>query len=206
MKSNACFKREKKYLLTMANIACERHNCLEQFYYLQCPEKRCQAGGSKVHTLGKKSERLCLHKYLVLKSGLYVQSSDDSVSAAHEIDRNATVEEVVKRIRNHLPTATSDSQKFLANNKKFIEDLCKKKDINAELAKFLDEQCQVCNEKLSPWGHKTKESYLLTMGELKKVKSDVRFCKKCKTLSYYNLYEKGLVPLHNKVKFRFQLK
>ena len=93
--------------------------------------KACQAGGTRVHSLTKKSDPLCLHTYLIFKAGLESGKPKSPVAALHEIDRNATVLEVTRLIKEHFPTATSDCRQFLKKNKKFIESLCKVK--NSEL-------------------------------------------------------------------------
>lgn len=167
---------------------------------MQCPEKRCQAGGTRVHSLTKKSERLCLHTYLIFKAGLEIENQSTPVISPHEIDRKATVEEVTKLIKENFPTATSDPRMFLEKNKQFIEGLCKVKNINSELIKYVDKQCPQCKCELVKWPHKTKDSYLVSLAEVKKIKIEAQFCTKCKTLSYYNLYGVGCVPVNNKVR------
>jgi hypothetical protein len=158
-----------------------------------------------VHSLTKKSERLCLHNYLILKAGLAKESNTDSVNTTHEVDRQSTVENVIKCITNNFPTATSDSTAFLKKNKMFVDDLCKLKDISSKLNKYLDKQCPICTRQLVTWPHKTKDSYLITLGEVKKIKIGAQFCTTCKLLSYYNLYGVGFVPVHNKVRI-FQIR
>ena len=103
----------------------------------------------------------------------------------------------------NLPSATSDNKDFLKVNKNFIDQLCKKKDISAEIAKHSQKQCPTCKGPLMKWIHKTKESFLVSLGDIKLVTINVQQCKKCKVLLYPDLYYFGLIPLHNKEGFRF---
>ena len=131
------------------------------YFIFQCPEKKCQAGGSRVHTLTLKSNRLCLHTYLTLKAGLSGENRKKSAKVNHEFNRNSTVELVTDFVMEHLPTATEDGTNFLKVNKKFIEQLCKKTDISAELSKYVAKKCPTCNGNVVLWTHKTKnESHL----------------------------------------------
>ena len=149
----------------------------------------------------KKDERLCIHTYLILKAGL-TPEPDVPVIVSYEVDRKLTIERVTKCITDNLPTATSDSRNFLEMNKQFVEDLCKQKDIGLELKKYLEILCPVCASELVKWPHKTKDSYLISLGEIKKFKIEAQFCTNCKLLSYYNLYGKGLVPINNKARIK----
>ena len=99
----------------------------------QCPEKKCNAGGSRVHSLTLKSNRLCLHAYLIIKAGLTQKNPKELVEPRREFDRGCTIDLVLDLIMEHLPTATEDKSDFLHANKNFIDQLCKKADINAEL-------------------------------------------------------------------------
>ena len=162
--------------------------------------KACQAGGTRVHSLTKKSDRLCLHTYLIFKAGLESGKPKSPVAAPHEIDRNATVLEVTRLIKEHFPTATSDCRQFLKKNKKFIENLCKVKNMNIELLKYSYNKCPTCNNELEKWKHKTKVSFLISLAEVKKVQVEAKICTSCKMMLYYNLYAVGCVPVHNKVR------
>ena len=103
----------------------------------------------------------------------------------------------------HLPKATEDLVNFLKVNKEFVDKLCNTKDINLELSKHSFKHCPNCSENLSQWLHKTKESYLVALGEMKKVDISVQYCQKCNILLYPNLFEVGLIALHNKENIRF---
>ena len=162
--------------------------------------KACQAGGTRVHSLTKKSHSLCLHTYLIFKAGLESRAAKSTADAPHEIDRQATVLEVTRLIKEHFPTASSDCRQFLKNNKKFIEKLCKVKNMNIELLKYSEEKCPTCNSDLEKWKHKTKVSYLISLAEVKKIQVEAKFCSNCKIMLYYNLYAVGCVPVHNKVR------
>ena len=170
----------------------------------QCPEKKCQAGGSRVHSLTQKSHHFCLHTYLILKAGLPLgKIKKEAKTVNYEMDRKMTVELVIDLVMEHLPTATADHNTFLKVNKNFLDQLYKKKDISAELAKHSNKQCPKCSGVLVNWTHMTKDSFLVALGDIKRVQIRVKQCKKCNVLLYPELYNVGVIPLHNKERFRF---
>lgn len=123
--------------------------------------------------------------------------------SSHEFDRIKSVDFVCERVIEHLPKATEDSITYLKVNKEFVSQLSKKKDISAELSKYSFQQCPKCSEQLSKWTHKTKASYLISIGEIKSVIIPVQYCPKCNILLYPNLFDVGVIPLHNKEWIRF---
>ena len=167
--------------------------------------KACHANKSKVHSLTRKSEPLCIHNYLIVKAGLRSEEPTKSDDPVHEVDRRATVCEVMKLIKQNFPTATENPTEFLKVNKEFIERLCKASDINSELLKYRKDQCPICQQKTEKWHHKTKESYLISLGEVKKIQIETQYCKMCKLLIYYDLYSFGCFPVHNKVRDGFHV-
>ena len=170
----------------------------------QCPERKCLAGGSRVRNLVDKSQKICIHTSLVLKSGQSSEKgkkSDKKVN--YEFDRAQTVDAVTELILEHIPSATSDPRTFLKLNKDFVAKLCNKNDLSGELFKHCKSDCPRCSDKLSRYTHKTKESFLLSLGDIKKVTIPVKHCDKCNILVYPYLYQFGLIPLHNKECVRF---
>ena len=135
---------------------------------------------------------MCIHTLLATKSGLSSESVKKSSSVNHEFDRTKTVALVTESILENLPTATTDPKNFLKVNKEFVTELCRKKDPSAELLKYCSSTCPRCSEKLTKWAHKTKESFLVSIGELKKVIIPVKKCGNCNILVYPNLYFVGL--------------
>ena len=152
-----------------------------------------------MHSLTRKSEPLCMHAYLILKAGLESEKSEVTKVQIHEVDRKATVSEVIKLVQQHFPTATEDNSEFLKKNKNFVDNLCKVKDINTELLKYSIKQCPFCDKSLENWHHKTKESYLISLAEVKQINVQPGYCKNCELIVYYNLYSFGCIPIHNKV-------
>ena len=152
-----------------------------------------------MRSLTNKSERLCVHNYLMTKAGLDKPKDLNPSTPNQEVNRYATVDDVIKNVKAHFPTASFDQSTFLQKNKQFVSELDKVKNLATELSKYLVEKCPNCDKQLVKWAHKTKESYLLTLCEIKKVKLEARFCPSCKLLVYYNLYEVGFVPVNNKV-------
>ena len=166
--------------------------------YFQCPRRACKASGNRVKSLTKKAEPLCVHNYLIFKAEL---DSDRPTpkTLLHEVDRKLTVLEVIRMIKNNFPSASEDPCKLLKVNKEFINSLCGVKNINSELLKHCEKLCPLCGSDLVKWPHKTKDSYLVSLAEVKKIQVEAQFCDECKLLVYYNLYAVGCIPLHNKV-------
>ena len=135
-----------------------------------------------------------------MKAGLVSDKPADTVAQPHEVDRRATVQEVIKLVKQHFPTATENQSDFLKVNKNFIDNLCRVEDVNSELLKHSIKQCPLClNSALEKWHHKTKVSYLISLAEVKRIRVEPRFCKSCKLILYYDLYSFGCFPIHNKV-------
>ena len=134
-----------------------------------------------------------------MKGGLAKEKDPIPAIQSHEVDRNATVDHVIKRIKSEFPTATADQTKFLQRNKQFVTTLHKMRNNSKDLDKFFDKTCPICEEKLVRWPHKTKDSYVISLCEIMKIKYEARFCTRCKFLSYFDLYRVGLVPVRNKV-------
>ena len=109
----------------------------------------------------------------------------------------------MKNITQKIPCATADVASYLQKNKKFVDSLVQKTNINSELEKYCAKQCPECQETVVAWPHKTKDSFLLTIGEIKKVNITVKMCPNCKILIYADLFDVGLIPVHNKENFSF---
>ena len=152
---------------------------------------------------------MCLHTYLILKAGLPIDNIEKSTDANHDIDRKLTIELATDLIIKYFPTATLESEQsnLLIVNKKFIENLTNKNDISEELNKHTLQQCPKCSgSDLVKWAHKTKNSFLITLCELKPIKIIVMHCKSCNILLYNDLYNFGMIPVHNKEGIRCQIK
>ena len=140
---------------------------------------------------------------MILKAGLTEETSEEKDNARHEMDRDGTVDLVIDLVLEHFPTATEDDTNFLIHNKKYIESLLGKSNIEAELAKNIPQVCPRCNGAVVKWKHKTKNSFLVSLGEIQNVVIPVNQCRKCFILLYPQLYNVGLIPLHNKEVIRF---
>ena len=116
----------------------------------------------------------------------------------YEVDRVETINYLVKKVIGTFPSATGDLASFLKANKKFIDRLLKMSNISSELEKHCEKMCPKCKDPVLTWSHKTKDSFLVTSGELKKINVTVKTCSKCKILIYADLLSFGLVPVHNK--------
>ena len=148
---------------------------------------------------------MCLHVYCGIKAGL-ISISDDSESsnnAPREIDRKKTIDQVINKIIEHFPTFTEDQTDFLCRNKKFVEELIKSRDTDSVLKEHVPNVCTICSLSLVEWKHKTKNSLMISLGEIKKVKITVNVCTHCKVLYYPDLYHVGIVPIHHKFLLSF---
>ena len=165
----------------------------------QCPLPECKGKGAKVHSLTQKMEPLCLHNYLLHKAGLLPENKT-SEESPREVNRIATINQVVKHIKEKLPSATSPMKSnFVRESNQFIDSLLNKKDIDKELKKYIRNRCERCDNELVSWTHKTKDSYLISFGRVKQIRMNIMICRKCNVLSYGELLSKGLIPIHNKV-------
>ena len=108
-------------------------------------------------------------------------------NAKFEIDRCKTVEFVIQNVNEHFPSATGDIQNFLAKNKDFIDKLYSHENITEELTQYARTTCYFCDEQTKNWHHKAKDSYIVSLGEIKKVTMNVQFCANCTKLSCINL-------------------
>ena len=70
------------------------------------------------------------------------------------------------------------------------------------LQPYLPLNCGECENILTVWPHKTKDSYLITMCEIMKINIEAGYCRKCNVVMYYDTFGFGLVPIHNKVSFK----
>ena len=146
----------------------------------------------------------CFHNYLIMKAGLDKEKSEKvNREVKREVNRDGTIDMFLDSVMEHVPTATEDNENFLSLNKAFVERLLSKANISAELVKYSPKICPKCSENLVKWWHKTKNSFLVTLGEIKCVTIPVRYCKKCGILIYPQLYNVGLIPLHHKERIRF---
>ena len=138
--------------------------------------------------------------YFAIKAGL-ISVTDDCEklsNTSREIDRSATIDHVMDKIIKHFPTATENQLEFLYNNKELVKDLVNSSDTCRDLKKYLPTICSNCKESLVEWKHKTKNSYIISIGEMIIVKLPVNLCSWCKVLYYPDLYHVGIVPVHHK--------
>ena len=64
-------------------------------------------------------------------------------------------------------------------------------------------KCDTCSCELEVWKRKLPRSYLITLGTIKKIKIQVKLCPSCRVAFYPDLYDKGLISLHNKLMVSF---
>ena len=85
-----------------------------------------------------------------------------------------------------------------------MNELLKKSDISGEIAKYDLEACTHCpNQILGYWPFTAKNSYILGLGGIRETKINVKQCPTCKRGFYPQLFNYGLVPVHNKFLLRY---
>ena len=89
---------------------------------LDCKLKDCKSVKT-AHTLAKKTNKICLHNLLVLKSGL-MQEKPDASEVKTQIDHFKTVTILLQKIENNFPSMNDKALKdFLPKNKVFVDKL-----------------------------------------------------------------------------------
>ena len=180
------------------------HNCPVSYIHIrnmECPLPSCKARKSKLHTLGKKEPALCLHSVLAHKitqmTGNYQKSPERP--KIPKIDRDLTIDFIMKKISIHFPTLSANKQKFLQSNRKFVETLSSGQIIDTEMKNQSLHKCPVCPlSLLTEWPFEAKKAYFISLGKLKEIKIPVKMCLQCRSLFYPQMYDKGLFSIHNK--------
>ena len=163
----------------------------------------CKEKKSKLHTLLKKEAPLCLHSVL----GYCASKSDSSApqiekKSVPKLERDLTVKFVLSKIKEHFPSM-SDSDiipKFLVKNRKFVTSLMQVENLSEEINKHLPKVCHACpDSELLDWPFPSRKAYLLSNGFFQEIKIGVKTCSKCRTALYPDLFNYGLLPVHNKL-------
>ena len=236
-----------------------------KFVHIQnfkCTLSKCQETKSKVRTLSKKDDPLCLHALLARCSSNVLQEDknleiekDDEDTEEHELktkgqlvrlennkivsngisfkmtsnhllfnffldfmipptissfklynrkaDRLRTIQNVLKRIRKEIPTLSQSNDDFLVKNKKFNDSLIDCENISELFNSEVPNQCDYClNVNLKVWPYAAKKTYYVSFGLLKTIDLKVKICTSCSVIYYPNLYDYGIVPMHNRFLIR----
>ena len=118
----------------------------------------------------------------------------------HLIDHALTIKDVMKRIRDGFPSSMKECQEsdYLSRSRNFVTSLVEIPSHLEQVLKSVPSQCDFCDLPLLDWIHKRAKSYFLSLGPLKEIRIFVKFCSKCKRAYYPDLYQHGLLFLHNK--------
>ena len=163
-----------------------------------CPLSKCKQIKSKLHTLTKKEQPLCIHTILVL-SAVQVegsskgneQSSTKKVSIP-KLDRDITTKIVMNQISEHFPSLTKmESTGFVKKSRRYIEKLFASKSvINETILKLTPTWCTSCpGSQLEDWPFKPKQSFLFSLGHLIKIEIPLKFCRSCRAVFYPGIVE-----------------
>ena len=160
---------------------------------MKCPLKKC--GKSPGYHFLVKREMMCLH-LLICK--LVAQKSDTkhsakSISVSPLFSKVKTAEFVVKKVRDHIPSALDEEkeQQFLQESFAFQTELLEVRDISD----FVVEICELCEGFTEKRQKKTDNNLIVTPGFVVQVGIQTTLCKHCDMLFYPNLYHKGFVPI-----------
>ena len=123
-----------------------------------------------MHYLIVKQEKLCIHNYLCLKAEAYAKHEGEVENyTKFEVDRFKTIDYVVEKIDNHFPTATGNTREFLIKNKCFVDNFYSGENIAEKIAQYERKTCHYCSEETKNWHLKAKDTYIISLGECKKV-------------------------------------
>ena len=168
-----------------------------------CPLSKCRQGKSKLHTLAKKEQPLCVHNILV-HSTVQVQGSSKSSTkkvAVPKLDRDITTKIVMNQISEHFPSLTKmESTGFVKKSRRYIEKLFVNANVlNETILKQTLTRCTSCPQSLlEDWPFKPKQSFLFSLGHLMKIEIPLKFCRSCRAVFYPGIVEcksKGGVDL-----------
>ena len=158
----------------------------------QCLLSKCKEKKSKIHSLSKKDQPLCLHTFLIhaQAQGQTDQTSSQCSSAKKpptpKLNRDLTVDFVISKIIENFPTMTKvESSKFVTKSRSYVEKLVLDKDINRKILEKCPSVCAVCpNGVLEDWQFKASKAFLISVGHLLQIEIPVKFCRSCKRVYY----------------------
>ena len=156
---------------------------------MKCPLGSCREKRSKLHTLTKKEQPICLHTILCHS----VEESSPKSSAVKtkvpKIDRDLSVSFVMNRIREQFPGMGSvQLDEFLKKSRKYLEKLVKNPSKSEIIAEMTPKECKFCQTPLLDWPFKAKQAFLLSMGHISEIEIVIRVCPKCKRVFYPGKY------------------
>lgn len=170
-----------------------------------CPLEECKCRMKrKVHSLVKKVKPLCIHTILAIQASEYVKPDS---KVRHNIDFEKTVKKVMIKIRSKFPVnfRMCEEGSFAIASKCYVDSLMLSINMEETLAAAAPKFCEDCNQELKIWKFKEPNSYCVTLGKMKETHIPVLYCSKCMCAYYPELYENGLVFLHNSLMVSFDL-
>lgn len=177
---------------------------------LKCTSKECMEKKGKKHSLVAKEANICIHTIIVRiiidPPPLDTYAKEEKASD-FKFDRKATVDSVFNKVEKHFPSLTSQKkQQFQVHEKEFTKQICDSKDSSEKLKEYcFQTKCENCTVDLEAWPNRTKNSFLLSVGELKPISIPLKVCPKCKVIVYPDVIQHGLVPIHSKVLITYSM-
>ena len=106
-----------------------------------------------------------------------------------KLDKNRTVKYVATEIVKYFPSmSTLESSGFISRSRQFVEKMINDGDIETLLNSHSKTICSLCigseNNSLIEWRMEPKNSYMLSLGHLVKIKIPDKCCRRCKCLYY----------------------
>ena len=157
----------------------------------KCPLSKCKEGKSKLRTLIKKEEPLCVHTVLVHSSVQDQELSKESTSpkkiAFPKLNRDVTTKIVMNQILEKIPSLTNmETSGFIRRSRRYVDKLITNKDlINQTIEKQTLTWCPSCPQmQLEVWPFKPKQAFLFSIGHLVKIQIPLKFCRSCRAVFY----------------------
>ena len=113
------------------------------------------------------------------------KSSTKDSQPIPKLQRDLTIDFVMKKLSEGFPSMSSDKRSFLQNNRKLVDKFDSSQFINEEMVKQSLTTCPVCPDSiLVDWPFKAKHAYFLSLGRLKEISIPVKMCKTCRCAYY----------------------
>lgn len=145
------------------------------------------------------------HSQFVLLSAKFVPPKKEAEGKTkkdkqHNIDYKLTVKTIIMKIRSNFPQTFENLQdgEFLRDSRTFVDSLLASPENLSQVLETLPSNCEFCGTVLDNWSYKEPKSYFIALGHIRKIRITVKFCPTCRRSFYPDLYEKGIIFIHNK--------
>ena len=154
----------------------------------KCPLSKCKEKKSKLHSLEKKEQPLCLHTVLIhsIAQASLTASSSSKKTPMPKLNRELSTKIVMDKILEHFPSMTKmESTGFVRKSRRYVEKLVTNENRNETVMKQTIKCCTSCPETLlEDWPFKPKQAFLFSLGHLVKIEIPLKFCRSCKRVFY----------------------